>query len=220
MSRNTIAAPAHVDGVGLHLGVACRLTFKPAPSGAGISFVRVDLPGTPSIRAHVDTAVLTDRRTQLGQDPVSVHTVEHVLAAVGALELDDLTIEMSGPEPPIVDGSAQPFLEALRGAGIAQQSGAVQFLQLREPVHVADGDAEYTAYPADALDLDVTIEFPHHAIGRQQGRYRVSPDDFARELAGARTFGFVHEVEKLRSMGLIMGASTQKAMVLDNSFVI
>jgi UDP-3-O-[3-hydroxymyristoyl] N-acetylglucosamine deacetylase / 3-hydroxyacyl-[acyl-carrier-protein] dehydratase len=131
VSRNTIASSASVEGVGLHLGVACRLTFLAAPSGSGIIFRRTDLPNEPEIRAHVDAAVLTERRTQLGNDPVSVHTVEHVLAAVGALEIDDIVIEMSGPEPPIVDGSAQPFLEALQGAGIASQSGSVQYLELK-----------------------------------------------------------------------------------------
>jgi UDP-3-O-[3-hydroxymyristoyl] N-acetylglucosamine deacetylase / 3-hydroxyacyl-[acyl-carrier-protein] dehydratase len=220
VSRNTIAAPASVEGVGLHLGVECRLTFLPAPSGCGIVFKRTDLPDTPIIRAHVDTAVLTDRRTQLGHDPISVHTVEHVLAAVGALELDDLIIELSGPEPPIVDGSSRPFLEALESAGIARQSGTVQYLELRDPVRFTDGEAEYEAFPADALDLDVTIEFPHKAIGRQHGRYRVSPESFAKELAGARTFGFVHEVEALRARGLIRGASTKNAVVLDDTGVL
>ena len=220
MSRNTVAAPASVDGVGLHLGVACRLTFLPAPSGAGIAFKRVDLPGSPVIPAHVDVAVLTERRTQLGADPTSVHTVEHVLAAVGALEIDDLVIEMSGPEPPIVDGSARPFLEALRSAGIARHAGTVQYLDLAEPVRVSDGAAEYEAYPAKALELDVMIEFPHRAIGRQEGRYRITPERFAEELAPARTFGFVHEVEALRAMGLIKGASTQNAVVLDEAGVI
>lgn len=220
MSRNTIGAPASVDGVGLHLGVACRLTFLPAASGAGIVFKRTDLQGTPSIKAHVDNAVLTERRTQLGHDPISVHTVEHVLAAVGASEIDDLTIELSGPEPPIVDGSARPFLDALRSAGIASQPGSVQYLELREAVRVSDGDALYEAHPADALDLDVTIEFPHTAIGRQHGRYRMTPETFATELAGARTFGFVHEVEQLRAMGLIRGASTKNAVVLDDAGVV
>lgn len=220
MSRNTIGSAASVEGVGLHLGVACRLTFLPAASGAGLWFKRTDLPGAPTIRAHVDTAVLTERRTQLGNDPVSVHTVEHVLAAVGALEIDDLTIEMSGPEPPIVDGSARPFLESLQRAGIARQPGTVQYLALREPVRVTEGDAEYEAYPADALDLDVTIEFPHKVVGRQHGRYLLSPDVFAAELAAARTFGFVHEVEALRSRGLIKGASTANAVVLDDAGVV
>jgi UDP-3-O-[3-hydroxymyristoyl] N-acetylglucosamine deacetylase/3-hydroxyacyl-[acyl-carrier-protein] dehydratase len=215
VSRNTIGGSVSVDGVGLHLGVPCTLTFRPAPSAHGIVFRRMDLPDAPAIRAHVDAAVLTDRRTQLGEDPVSVHTVEHVLAAVGALELDDLIIELSGPEPPIVDGSAQPFLEALTRAGIAKQPGSVQYLELREPIRFVEGAAEYEAFPAPSLELDVTIEFPHQAIGRQEGRYRISPDRFARELAGARTFGFVHEVEALRAMGLIRGASTQNAVVLD-----
>jgi UDP-3-O-[3-hydroxymyristoyl] N-acetylglucosamine deacetylase/3-hydroxyacyl-[acyl-carrier-protein] dehydratase len=220
VSRNTIAAPTSVDGVGLHLGVPCRLTFLPQQSGRGIEFRRTDLPNAPTIRAHVDVAVLTERRTQLGEDPVSVHTVEHVLAAVGALELDDLLIEMSGPEPPIGDGSARPFFEALRATGIARQSGSVQYLELREPVRFADGDSEYEAFPADALELDVTIDFPHAQIGRQQGHYRISPDGFADELAGARTFGFVHEVEALRARGLIKGASTKNAVVLDDTGVL
>jgi UDP-3-O-[3-hydroxymyristoyl] N-acetylglucosamine deacetylase/3-hydroxyacyl-[acyl-carrier-protein] dehydratase len=222
VSRNTIGGTAVVEGVGLHLGKACRLTFRSAPSGSGIVFRRTDLPDAPEIPAHVDVAVLTDRRTQLGEDPVSVHTVEHVLAAVGALEIDDLFIEMSGPEPPIVDGSAQPFLLALRTAGIASQPGSVQYLELREPVHFSEpgGGAEYEAYPARALELDVVIEFPHQLIGRQAGKYRVTPDLFAAELAPARTFGFVHEVETLRAMGLIQGASTTNAIVLDERGVI
>jgi len=220
VSRNTIAAPTSVDGVGLHLGVQCRLTFLPATSGTGIVFRRTDLPNAPMIKAHVDAAVLTERRTQLGEDPISVHTVEHVLAAVGALELDDLVIEMSGPEPPIADGSAKPFLDALRATGIASHSGSVQYLQLREPVRFADGDAEYEAFPADELDLDVTIEFANKQIGRQHGRYRISPDRFANELAAARTFGFVQEVEALRARGLIKGASTKNAVVLDDENVL
>ncbi|HEU4995864.1 MAG TPA: bifunctional UDP-3-O-[3-hydroxymyristoyl] N-acetylglucosamine deacetylase/3-hydroxyacyl-ACP dehydratase [Gemmatimonadaceae bacterium] len=220
MSRATIARSASLEGVGLHLGVPCRLTFQPATSGAGLVFRRTDLPDGPRIPADVDAAVLTERRTQLGNDPVSVHTVEHVLAAVGALELDDLLIEMDGPEPPIMDGSAQPFLDALREAGIARQSGSVQYLELREPVRVSDGEAEYEAFPADALDLDVTIEFAHKVIGRQHGQYRVTPETFANELAAARTFGFVHEVEFLRSRGLIRGASTKNAVVLDDAGVV
>jgi UDP-3-O-[3-hydroxymyristoyl] N-acetylglucosamine deacetylase / 3-hydroxyacyl-[acyl-carrier-protein] dehydratase len=220
VSRNTIAAPASVEGVGLHLGVACRLTFRPAPSGTGVAFRRTDLPDAPVIPAHVDTAVLTERRTQLGADPVSVHTVEHVLAAVNALELDDLMIELDGPEPPIVDGSARPFLDALLGAGIAQQPGVVQYLDLAAPVLFSDGAAEYEAYPSRELELDVMIEFPHAMIGRQQGRFRLTPADFERELAAARTFGFVSEVQALRAMGLIKGASTQNAVVLDEKGVL
>jgi UDP-3-O-[3-hydroxymyristoyl] N-acetylglucosamine deacetylase/3-hydroxyacyl-[acyl-carrier-protein] dehydratase len=220
VSRNTIAGSASIEGVGLHLGVDCRLTFVPAASGTGVVFKRTDLPGSPTIRAHVDTAVLTDRQTQLGNDPVSVHTVEHVLAAVGALEIDDLVIELSGPEPPIADGSAKPFLDALKGAGIAKHPGAVQYLELREAVRFSDGNAEYEAYPASDLELDVMIEFPHKLIGKQHTQLKMSPDRFATELAPARTFGFVHEVEALRARGLIKGASTKNAVVLDDAGVV
>jgi UDP-3-O-[3-hydroxymyristoyl] N-acetylglucosamine deacetylase/3-hydroxyacyl-[acyl-carrier-protein] dehydratase len=143
-----------------------------------------------------------------------------VLAAVGALELDDLVIELDGPEPPIADGSSKPFVEALRRAGIARHSGTVQYLELREPVRFKDGEAEYEAYPSESLELDVTIEFAHRQIGRQQGSYRISPDAFAAELAPARTFGFVHEVDALRSRGLIKGATTKNAVVLDDTGVI
>jgi UDP-3-O-acyl-N-acetylglucosamine deacetylase len=112
--RRTISRAATVTGTGLHLGVPCTLEFRPALSGRGIVFERRDLPSAPSIPALAGHAVLTERRTQLGEEPNAVHTVEHVLAAVGALELDDLVISLDGPEPPIMDGSSGPFLTALR----------------------------------------------------------------------------------------------------------
>ncbi|MGH7668147.1 MAG: UDP-3-O-acyl-N-acetylglucosamine deacetylase [Gemmatimonadaceae bacterium] len=220
MTRRTIAHPQSVEGVGLHLGVECRLTFQPAPSGQGITFVRADLAGRPTIRATVDTAALTDRRTQIGRDPESVHTVEHVLAAVGAMGIDDLTVELSGPEPPIMDGSAAAFTQALAAAGIAQQPGIVQYWELAEPVRLEDGDSIYEAYPAEALELDVTIDFPHPLIGRQRWVSKMDQPVFLAELASARTFGFTREVETLRAMGLIRGASTQNALVLDDSAVV
>jgi UDP-3-O-[3-hydroxymyristoyl] N-acetylglucosamine deacetylase/3-hydroxyacyl-[acyl-carrier-protein] dehydratase len=220
VSRRTVARDASISGVGLHLGVACRLTVKPAPSGAGIVFRRSDLSGAPVIPARVDRAVLTERRTQLGTDPVSVHTVEHVLAAIAGLELDDLIVELDAPEPPIGDGSAGPFVELLRRAGIAQQPGTVQYLRVTEPVRITDGDSRYEAYPADDLQLDVSIDFAHPLVGRQAARFVVTPDVFERELATARTFGFAREVDALRGRGLIKGGSTQSAIVLDEGGIV
>ena len=213
--RRTIARTAMLEGMGLHLGRTCRLTFRPASSGRGIVFRRVDLPGTPEVPARVEQAVQVERRTQIGEGERALHTVEHVLAAVAAHELDDLVIEVDANEPPILDGSAGPFFEALAGAGIAEHDGAVQYLRVREPLVVTDGESRYEAHPADALTLDVTIEFPHPLIGRQSLALDVTEASFAKELAGARTFGFMHEVEALRRMGLIQGASTQNAVVLD-----
>jgi UDP-3-O-[3-hydroxymyristoyl] N-acetylglucosamine deacetylase/3-hydroxyacyl-[acyl-carrier-protein] dehydratase len=218
--RRTIARPAQVTGVGLHLGVACTLAFRPAPSGSGIMFQRRDLPDAAPIPARAEHAVLTERRTQIGEEPNAVHTVEHVLAAVHALELDDLVISMDGPEPPIMDGSAGSFFDALQGAGVLEQIGPLQVGRLTGPVRLTDGESVYEAVPAEQLELDVTIDFPHALIGRQRYESGVTAERFARELAWARTFGFVREVEPLRARGLIKGASTQNAVVLDDSGVV
>jgi UDP-3-O-[3-hydroxymyristoyl] N-acetylglucosamine deacetylase/3-hydroxyacyl-[acyl-carrier-protein] dehydratase len=159
-------------------------------------------------------------RTQLGEDPVSVHTVEHVLAAVAGAGIDDLVIELDAAEPPIMDGSAEPFLSALAAAGTREQGGPITWLRLRERVVFEEGGSRYEAVPADHFDLDVAIDFPHPLVGRQQGRWRVDAATFAAELAPARTFGFVRWVEDLRAKGLIKGASTQNAVVLDDTGVV
>jgi UDP-3-O-[3-hydroxymyristoyl] N-acetylglucosamine deacetylase / 3-hydroxyacyl-[acyl-carrier-protein] dehydratase len=220
MSRRTISRPIMLEGIGLHLGVQVHLTFHPAPSGFGVAFRRSDLPDAPQIPARVERALLTERRTQLGADPVSVHTVEHVLAAVYGANVHDLLIDLDGPEPPIMDGSAAPFLDAIQAAGVVDHGGAVADLVLRGPVRFADGESTYEAWPSQRLELDVSIDFPHPLIGRQQGRYCVTAGSFASELAPARTFGFVREVESLRAMGLIRGASTANAVVLDETSVV
>jgi UDP-3-O-[3-hydroxymyristoyl] N-acetylglucosamine deacetylase/3-hydroxyacyl-[acyl-carrier-protein] dehydratase len=220
VSRKTLARPATLEGIGLHLGVACKLTFQPARSRQGIVFRRTDCPGLPRIRAHVSEVSSSERRTQLGKGNHAVHTVEHVLAAVSGMGIDDITIDMNGPEPPILDGSAAPFLTALSEAGLASVEGEPEFLHLTEPVRIIDGASVYEAYPFDGLELDVTIEFPHPLIGKQSRRFTVTQDTFASELSRARTFGFVHEVEALRAKGLIKGASLDNAVVLDDSDIL
>ncbi len=209
-----------LEGIGLHLGVPCTITFQPARARQGIVFRRTDCAGLPRIRAHVSEVSGSERRTQLGKGEHAVHTVEHVLAAVTGLGIDDLTIDMDGPEPPILDGSAAPFVAALSQAGLATVEGEPEFLDLTEPVRIIDGASVYEAYPSDQLELDVTIEFPHPLIGKQFRRFIVTEDSFARELSSARTFGFVHEVEALRARGLIKGASLDNTVVLDDSGVL
>jgi UDP-3-O-[3-hydroxymyristoyl] N-acetylglucosamine deacetylase/3-hydroxyacyl-[acyl-carrier-protein] dehydratase len=217
MKRRTIARPVSLEGIGLHLGAACELTFRPAASGAGISFRRTDLTGSPTIAARAEHAVLTERHTQLGTDPVSVHTVEHVLAAVVGCGIDDLEIDLNAAEPPIMDGSAAPFVDALMSAGTVEQAGEVRYLTVRRPLTFTDGESSYEVCPAPELELNVTIDFPHALIGKQQACYRVTPDRFVRDIGPARTFGFMHEVEYLRSKGLIQGASLENAVVLDEN---
>ncbi len=213
--RYTISRDVQVEGIGLHLGQPCRLTFRPAAPGTGIVFRREDLLDRPIIPARVQIAVEAERRTQLGTGAAALHTVEHVLAAVGGLGLDDLEIAMDGPEPPIMDGSARPFLEALQAAEPVAHGGRPEWLVLRKSIRVVDGESVYEAHPSMGFDLAVTIDFPHPLIGAQQWAGRVTPSTFAGELAAARTFGFMHEVDALRSKGLIQGASTANAIVLD-----
>lgn len=218
--RRTLARSADLRGVGLHLGVPCVIEFHPALSGTGIRFLRRDLPNADPIPALADHAQLTERRTQLGEEPNAVHTVEHVLAAVAALEIDDLLISLDGPEPPIMDGSAGPFFEALVAAGIAEHPGFVRAGSLRAPVSMTDGEARYEAFPSERLELDVSIDFEHPLIGGQRYATPITRDVFARELAFARTFGFMKEVDFLRERGLIKGATTQNAVVLDDHDVV
>ena len=220
MKRRTIARPVSLDGIGLHLGAACQLTFRPGASGSGVIFRRIDLPGAPTLPARSHRAVLTERHTQLGEDPISVHTVEHVLAAVAGYAIDDLEIDLNAAEPPIMDGSGAPFADALVSAGIVEQAGEVKYLTIRTPLSFTDGESRYEVTPSPDLEIDVTIDFPHPVVGRQRGCYRITPETFARELGPARTFGFLHEVESLRAKGLIQGASLDNAIVLDENGVI
>lgn len=219
-ARRTVLRAVAVSGVGLHLGKPCRLSFEPAASGTGIRFRRVDLPDCPETPAHASVAELAERRTQLGTGAAALHTVEHVLAAVAGAGIDDVLISMDGPEPPILDGSARPFVDALEKAGIVEQAGQAEFLRLSRAVRVVDGDSVYEAEPAEALSLDVRIDFPHPLVGPQAGRWVVTPESFGVELAPARTFGFLREVEQLRAKGLIQGASTDNAVVLDEQGVV
>jgi len=220
VSRRSIARDAELSGIGLHLGRICTLRFRPAAPGSGIRFRRLDIAGHPETPAQVSVAVAAERRTQLGQGESALHTVEHVLAAVAGLFLDDLIIEMDSAEPPIMDGSAEPFRAALVAAGVREQEGQPTVLRLAEPVRVVDGESVYVAYPADALDLEVKIDFPHPLIGAQEGKWRVTEATFAQELSAARTFGMLSWVEGLRAKGLIQGASTENTIVLDEQGVV
>jgi UDP-3-O-[3-hydroxymyristoyl] N-acetylglucosamine deacetylase/3-hydroxyacyl-[acyl-carrier-protein] dehydratase len=204
----------------MHTGEAARLTFGPAAPGAGVLFRRTDLDGAPVVPAKLTSVSSLERRTTLACGGVEVHTVEHALAAVTALELDDLVMDLSGPEPPIMDGSFAPFLDALQRAGPVEHGGEPDQYLVRDAFTVTDGDSSYLVGPAARLRLATTIEFPHPLIGRQSGSWDVSEQVFAAELAPARTFGFVHEVEALRKKGLISGASLENAIVLDDTKVV
>src|SRR5690348_661708 len=218
--RRSIAERTSLSGTGLHTGAATVATFLPAKAGQGIVFRRVDLAGKPEIPARLTEVDALERRTAIGHGEQTIHTVEHLLAAVAALEIDDITIELSGPEPPMMDGSVQPYLQALEKAGATAVGGEPVVLSAQMPFTVTEGEASYVVAPAKAFRLTVTCEFSHPLIGRQAGTYDVTAEGFARELAGARTFGFLSEVETLKAKGLIKGASEKNAIVLDERGVV
>jgi len=215
IARRSITNKAVVRGTGLHTGAATEATFLPAKAGRGIVFRRTDLGGTPEVAARLTEVEAVERRTAIGRGEATIHTVEHLLAAVAAHQIDDLTIELSGPEPPILDGSVLPYFEALAKAGPTDIGGEPLVLTVQAPFTVTEGDSAYIVAPAKALRLTVTIEWPHPLIGRQTGTYDLTAAAFAEELAPARTFGFTSEVAQLQAKGLIKGASADNAIVLD-----
>ncbi|HLG05254.1 MAG TPA: UDP-3-O-acyl-N-acetylglucosamine deacetylase [Gemmatimonadales bacterium] len=220
MPRRTVAAPAEVSGVGLHTGVTTALRLEPASVGLGIMFRRNDMAGSPEVPAHINDVDVTDRRTRLRRGDVIVETVEHVLAAVGALELDDLLISLDGPEPPILDGSFAPFVELIERAGTMEQSGEPAVFRVASEFEVQEGGAAYQVRPGARLRITATIEWDHPLIGRQTGSWEVTPASFRAEIARARTFGFTREVDELRAQGLLRGGSLESAVVLSETEVL
>jgi UDP-3-O-[3-hydroxymyristoyl] N-acetylglucosamine deacetylase/3-hydroxyacyl-[acyl-carrier-protein] dehydratase len=220
--RRSVRGHATLEGVGMHTGTVSTLTFSRAEPGAGIVFRRTDLEGAPLIPARLSSVTAVERRTTLGEGTALVHTVEHVLAAVAALQLDDLVIELSGPEPPILDGSFLPFLRALQEAQPEEVGGEVVEYVVQDAFQFREGESSYLVGPGQGqgLRLDATIEFPHPLIGRQSAGFDITAESFERELAPARTFGFVREVEALRAKGLIGGGSVENAVVLDDEKVV
>jgi UDP-3-O-[3-hydroxymyristoyl] N-acetylglucosamine deacetylase / 3-hydroxyacyl-[acyl-carrier-protein] dehydratase len=216
--QQTIGAEATLEGAGVHTGEGAKLRFCPAPEGTGRRFRRVDLEGRPEIGVALANVASTQKCTTLGVGETRVMTVEHVLAAVFALGIDNVVIEIDGPEVPILDGSFSPFAEALSGCGTVEQSGEAELLRLVEPVTaLGPADASYAALPGSDLHVSCTIEYAHPFIGRQHGAFEVSAEAFRAELAPARTFGFFRDAEALHARGLARGASLDNAVVLSET---
>jgi UDP-3-O-[3-hydroxymyristoyl] N-acetylglucosamine deacetylase/3-hydroxyacyl-[acyl-carrier-protein] dehydratase len=212
-ARCTVARPVRLSGAGIHTGVPSITTLAPG-DGPGIVFRRTDLDGRPEIAACLANVRECDRRVVLGRGAVTVSTVEHLLAAAYAVGLDDLTVELNGPEVPALDGSAAPYLAALADAGKAASPGTRRVLRpTRRTVVEAEG-SRYVASAHLGLRLTVTTEWPHPLIGRQSGCWDVTAERFATELAGARTFGFRSEAEALRAAGLAGGVTAHNAIIL------
>ena len=215
LQQRTLARPIALEGVGLHSGAVITLTMLPAPINSGVELVRTDLPGRPSVPARSEFVTDTALATSLGRGAARISTVEHLLAAVAGLGLDNVRIEVDGPEIPIMDGSALPFASALNDAGLRSQGEAKSFLVIQRPVTVSDGDKQATFSPSRRFRIDCTIDFRHPLISDQRYCLDFSDGSFLREVASARTFGFLRDVDRMRSLGLARGGSLDNAVVVD-----
>jgi UDP-3-O-[3-hydroxymyristoyl] N-acetylglucosamine deacetylase len=221
MNQRTIAEKISCTGIGLHSGEPVQLTLCPARAGSGIVFVRTDLTAPVEIPARPGSVTSTQYATTLGRGPATVGTVEHLLAAVYSLGVDNLRIEVDGPEVPVMDGSSASFVFLLRAAGLFEQPAARARLRVQRPFEIRDGDRWIRIEPARELRISYAIDYLHPAIGRQSlADVRVDGDTFEREICRARTFGFLHEVQTLWQLGLARGGNLDNTVVLDEERVL
>jgi UDP-3-O-[3-hydroxymyristoyl] N-acetylglucosamine deacetylase len=219
-AQTTLRTSVSIDGVGLHSGHPVRAHFRPAPPDHGLVFVRLDHPENP-IPARLESASTFDYATTLSANGVSVGTVEHVLSAAVGEGLDNCRIEIEGPEVPILDGSALPFVRLFHAAGFERQGAAVRPLAVGRSVEVSRGDRSIAIHPdGSGLTISYEIDFPHPAVGRQSLTLAVRPEEYSARIAPARTFGFARDVEALRARGLARGGSLHNAVVLDQEGVV
>lgn len=213
--QSTIAQEVSLEGVGLHTGNPSKLTFRPAPANAGIRFFRTDLPGSPMIPARLGFVVTTVRGTNLGLGEAKVHTVEHVLSALTGLGIDNADILVSANEPPIMDGSSMPFVEALLRAGIKPLDAPKRWLHLpHEVTYTAKDGARYRATPSDKFEIVATLLHDHPMMPKMTMTMAVDMESYLAEVAKARTFCFEHEVAYLKSQGLAQGGTLENAIVI------
>jgi UDP-3-O-[3-hydroxymyristoyl] N-acetylglucosamine deacetylase len=214
--QHTLAGPAICAGVGLHSGQRVRVSIRPAPAGTGIVFVRTDLTGDNRVPV-IPTAVTQTRLCTViaNASGVIVATIEHLMAALAALDVDNAIVELDGPEVPIMDGSALPFVQLLDRAGRRPQEAARQYIEILDTVEVVEGDKVARLSPSDRFEVAFEIAFPTPVIGRQRVDLTVTEASFRRELADCRTFGFLQDVNALRAAGLARGGSLENAVVID-----
>jgi len=215
LNQRTIRSPVGCIGVGLHSGARVQMTLRPAGAGTGIVFSRVDLTPAVDIPARAEYVVDTRFATTLGLGKVRVGTVEHLLSALNGLGIDNLRVEVDGPEIPIMDGSAAPFVYLLRTAGVELQRKLKRFLVVRKTLEVREGDKLARIAPAPQFGISCTIDFDHPLIKDQDLRVVLSDRVYYREIARARTFTLLRDVEGLKKVGLAKGGSLENAIVVD-----
>jgi UDP-3-O-[3-hydroxymyristoyl] N-acetylglucosamine deacetylase len=214
--QTTLAKPVHFSGVGLHSGRMSRVVVRPAPSGNGLTFQRTDLAHEAALRARHNRVEITPLCTRLAYGSTHISTIEHLMSALSGLGIDNAAIEINGPEVPILDGSALPFVSEIRKAGIRHLRAPRSYLEILQPVRVAREDGAWAELrPYDGFRLDISIDFALPAIGKQSFGTDLTADQFTREIAPARTFCMARDIEKMRTSGLALGGSEENALVFN-----
>jgi len=212
MHERTIKKSISISGISLHSGLESNIKFSPAPEGSGIVFARSDLPGSPSIPARVEYVCDTNRGVSLRKDGVEIRVVEHVLSALSGLGIDNVTVEVNGVEPPAADGSAKPYVEFLKKAGIVELNKVKNYFPVPSEVEIKDGEKSIKALPSDRFSVHFMVNFPGTVIGEQEFAFDEGPNSFEKEISPARTFGLISELESLKKSGLARGASLENAL--------
>ena len=222
LQQQTLASPAIFAGLGLHTGQHVRVAVRPAAAWSGIVFVRTDVTDLDNrVPVSGEAVVQTQLGTVIGNDDkVTVSTIEHLMAALCALGIDNALVELDGPEVPIMDGSSEPFVQLLDRAGRRRQDAPRRYIEITAPIEVVDGDKRASLTPADGFEVAFEIAFASSAIGRQRVDLHMNEAAFRKELSNCRTFGFLHEVEALRRIGLARGGSMDNAVVIDGDRVL
>jgi UDP-3-O-[3-hydroxymyristoyl] N-acetylglucosamine deacetylase len=220
--QHTVRGPALFAGVGVHTGAYTRVAVRPAVADTGIEFIRTDVTDRDNrVLVAPETVCKTQLGTVIGNAAgVTVATIEHLMAALVMLSIDNATVELDGPEMPIMDGSSLPFITILDRAGLRMQDAPRRFIEILETVEVVDGDKRAALKPAEGFEVAFEISFPSPVIGRQRVDLAMDGQAFRDELADCRTFGFLHEVEHLRTLGLARGGSLENCVVIEGDRVL
>jgi UDP-3-O-[3-hydroxymyristoyl] N-acetylglucosamine deacetylase len=222
LKQRTLRQAISTKGVGLHTGARVEIVLLPAPADTGIVFRRTDLPAPVSIPARADRVGDTRLSSTLKGGGATVSTVEHLMSALAGLGIDNLRVDIAGPEVPIMDGSAMPFVYLLQSAGVVEQNAPKRFIRVTAPVEVRDGDKWARFSPYAGYRLDFAIDCPHPGFGSENKHVGIdfALHSYVKEVARARTFGFMQDVEAMRAAGLALGGSLQNAIVLDETRIL
>ncbi len=218
--QRTVAQPVFCSGIGVHSGKRVQLAIKPASVNHGIKFRRIDLPDSPCISAHLNSVVDTSLATVIGHDGCIVSTIEHLMASFAGLAIDNAVVEIDAYEVPIMDGSADPFATSILDAGIREQESPKCYFVIKEPIELAENGKSVALYPAPEFQISCDIHYDHPVIQSQSFSLVLSEKNFGEEIAKARTYGFLQEIEYLQLYGFAKGASLENAIVIDSDRIL